>query len=210
MNKRGQSAKEAFVGIEGAFPRNTPPGVQQNSRRASQKARRLFRGSARSRIRRCSGAVSAGQTVRQPFSRLEDVYKRQVTGSTAVYGNAVKNGAEIAIAEINALGGQQYEMKFEDDENDAEKAINAYNSLKDWGMQILMGTVTSNPCIAVAAETANDNMFQLTPSGSAEGCIANDNAFRVCFSDPEQGTLCLLYTSYFHSCWGYIHFAEQY
>ena len=112
-----------------------------------------------------------------------------VTGSTAVYGNAVKNGAEIAIAEINALGGQQYEMKFEDDENDAEKAINAYNSLKDWGMQILMGTVTSNPCIAVAAETANDNMFQLTPSGSAEGCIANDNAFRVCFSDPEQGTL---------------------
>lgn len=112
-----------------------------------------------------------------------------VTGSTAVYGNAVKNGAEIAIAEINALGGQQYEMKFEDDENDAEKAINAYNSLKDWGMQVLMGTVTSNPCIAVAAETANDNMFQLTPSGSAEGCIANDNAFRVCFSDPEQGTL---------------------
>lgn len=57
----------------------------------------------------------------------------------------MKNGAEIAIAEINALGGQQYEMKFEDDENDAEKAINAYNSLKDWGMQILMGTVTSNP-----------------------------------------------------------------
>ncbi len=98
----------------------------------------------------------------------------------------MKNGAEIAIAEINALGGQQYEMKFEDDENDAEKAINAYNSLKDWGMQILMGTVTTNPCIAVAAETANDNMFQLTPSGSAEGCIANDNAFRVCFSDPSR------------------------
>ena len=68
-----------------------------------------------------------------------------VTGSTAVYGNAVKNGAEIAIAEINALGGQQYEMKFEDDENDAEKAINAYNSLKDWGMQLSLGSVTSKP-----------------------------------------------------------------
>ena len=107
-----------------------------------------------------------------------------VTGSTAVYGNAVKNGAEIAIAEINALGGQQYEMKFEDDENDAEKAINAYNSLKDWGMQILMGTVTSNPCIAVAAETANDNMFQLTPSGSAEGCIAT--TMRSAFASPTR------------------------
>ncbi|MGE4213933.1 MAG: ABC transporter substrate-binding protein, partial [Anaerotignaceae bacterium] len=62
-----------------------------------------------------------------------------------------------------------------------------YNALKDWGMQALMGTVTSTPCIAVADKTAADNMFQITPSGSAVPCIANDNAFRVCFSDPDQG-----------------------
>lgn len=118
-----------------------------------------------------------------------------LTGGAAVYGNAVKNGAEIAVKEINAKGGLQYELKFEDDEHDAEKSVNAYNKLKDWGMQILMGTVTSTPCIAVAAETASDNMFQITPSGSAEACIANDNAFRVCFSDPEQGTLSADYIS---------------
>ncbi|MEG0768358.1 MAG: ABC transporter substrate-binding protein [Ruthenibacterium sp.] len=112
-----------------------------------------------------------------------------VTGGAAVYGIAVKNGAELAVKEINAKGAQQYELNFQDDEHDAEKAVNAYNNLKDWGMQALMGTVTSTPCIAVAAETATDNMFQLTPSGSAEDCIVNDNAFRVCFSDPEQGTL---------------------
>ena len=118
-----------------------------------------------------------------------------VTGAAAVYGNAVKLGAEIAVEEINAKGGIQYEFKFEDDENDAEKSINAYNNLKDWGMQILMGTVTSTPCIAVAAETSADNMFQITPSGSAEDCSATDNAFRVCFSDPEQGTLSAEYIS---------------
>ena len=118
-----------------------------------------------------------------------------VTGAAAVYGNAVKLGAEIAVEEINAKGGIQYEFKFEDDENDAEKSINAYNNLKDWGMQILMRTVTSTPCIAVAAETSADNMFQITPSGSAEDCIATDNAFRVCFSDPEQGTLSAEYIS---------------
>ena len=117
------------------------------------------------------------------------------TGAAAVYGNAVKLGAEIAVEEINAKGGIQYEFKFEDDENDAEKSINAYNNLKDWGMQILMGTVTSTPCIAVAAETSADNMFQITPSGSAEDCIATDNAFCVCFSDPEQGTLSAEYIS---------------
>ena len=112
-----------------------------------------------------------------------------VTGSAAEYGLAVRGGAEIAVAELNASGGQQYELKFEDDEHDTEKAVNAYNSLKDWGMQVLMGTVTSAPSIAVEAETSADNMFQLTPSGSAEDCIKEANAFRMCFSDPEQGAL---------------------
>ena len=111
-----------------------------------------------------------------------------VTGGAAVYGLAVKNATELAVNEINALGGVQLEFQFEDDEHDAEKSVNAYNSLKDWGMQMLLGTVTSAPCIAVAAETANDNMFQLTSSGSAVECVQYDNAFRVCFSDPGQGT----------------------
>lgn len=113
-----------------------------------------------------------------------------VTGGAALYGIAVKNAAELAVKEINEKGGingMQVEFKFEDDVHDAEKSVNAYNSLKDWGMQILMGTVTSTPCQAVVEETHNDNMFQLTPSGSAVESIKYDNAFRVCFSDPNQG-----------------------
>lgn len=113
-----------------------------------------------------------------------------VTGGAAVYGQAVKNGAQIAIDEINAAGGvngAQLEFNFQDDEHDAEKSVNAYNTLKDWNMQVLMGTVTSTPCIAVAQESSNDQIFQLTPSGSAVECVQNDNAFRVCFSDPNQG-----------------------
>lgn len=112
------------------------------------------------------------------------------TGGAAVYGQAVKNAAELAVDEINAAGGVngvQLEFQFQDDEHDAEKAVNAYNALKDWGMQILMGTVTSAPCIAVVEKSQADNMFQLTPSGSAVESIAYDNAFRVCFSDPNQG-----------------------
>ena len=114
-----------------------------------------------------------------------------VTGGAAVYGNAVKNGAQIAIDEINAAGGingAQIEYKFEDDEHDAEKAVNAYNTLKDWNMQLLMGTVTSAPCVAVSEKTKEDNIFQLTPSGTSVPCTQYDNAFRVCFSDPLQGT----------------------
>lgn len=113
-----------------------------------------------------------------------------LTGGAAVYGMAVKNGAQIAIDEINAAGGingMQIEYKFEDDECDAEKSVNAYNTLKDWDVQVLMGAVTSACSIAVSDKTAADNVFQLTPSGSAVECVQTDNAFRVCFSDPNQG-----------------------
>lgn len=119
-----------------------------------------------------------------------------VTGAAAVYGLAVKNGAQIAVDEINADGGingYQIEFNFQDDEHDAEKSVNAYNTLKDWGMQVLMGTVTSAPCVAVADKTNADNMLQITPSGSSVECAQNPNVFRVCFSDPDQGAASATY-----------------
>ena len=114
-----------------------------------------------------------------------------LTGGAAAYGDAVNKGAQIAVDEINAAGGingAKIEFRMEDDEHDAEKAVNAYNILKDWDMQMLVGTVTSAPCIAVEAEAVNDNMFLITPSGTAVECISGANAFRLCFSDPTQGT----------------------
>ena len=113
------------------------------------------------------------------------------TGDAAIYGTAVQNGIQLAVDEINEAGGingKQIEYKFEDDQSDSEKSLNAYNNLKDWGMQMLVGTVTSTPCTAVVEETQADNMFQLTPSATAENSIQYENAFRLCFSDPNQGT----------------------
>ena len=113
-----------------------------------------------------------------------------LTGGAAVYGIAAMNGSQIAVDEINAAGGingMTVELNFQDDELDSEKSVNAYNTLKDWGVQALDGCVTSACSIAVAAKTAEDNIFQLTPSGSAVECVANPNSFRVCFSDPNQG-----------------------
>ncbi len=114
-----------------------------------------------------------------------------LTGPAAAYGIAVQNGVDLAVKEINAAGGvngAMLEMNSQDDEHDPEESVNAYNNLKDWDMQILVGAVTSKPCIAVAAESANDNLFQITPSGSAVECAAPENVFRVCFADPAQGT----------------------
>ena len=114
-----------------------------------------------------------------------------LTGNNAIYGNAVMNGAQMAVDEINADGGingVQLEFDFQDDESDAERAVNAYNQLKDWGMDMLVGTVTSSPCEAVVARSNEDNMFQITPSATSVNSIQYENAFRMCFSDPSQGT----------------------
>lgn len=114
-----------------------------------------------------------------------------LTGGSALYGNAVKNGGQVAVDEINANGGiNGYQVKwiFEDDEADGEKAVNAYNTLKDEGMQMFVGTTTSGACMSVIAETENDNMFQITPSGTTADITKPANVYRMCFSDPAQGT----------------------
>lgn len=121
-----------------------------------------------------------------------------LTGGAAIYGNAAMNGAQIAVDEINAAGGiNGAQIKFlkEDDQHDPEKSVNAYNSLKDQGMQILMGTVTSTPCVAVADKAFADGMFVLTPSASSTDVIVNDNVFQVCFTDPNQGAKSAEYIS---------------
>ena len=119
-----------------------------------------------------------------------------LTGPNAVYGMATKGGAEIAVKEINALGGMQLSLDYQDDEADPEKSINAYNAMKGDGMQVLVGATTSGACLAVSAETYNDRIFQLTPSGSSPDITAGkDNVFQVCFTDPGQGETAAQYIS---------------
>ena len=138
-----------------------------------------------------AGTESAGAAAAEDGAAFKIGGIGPTTGAAAIYGTAVMNGAELAVKEINEAGGingMQVEFKFEDDEHDAEKSVNAYNSLKDWGMQMLMGTVTTTPCVAVVEKTAEDGMYELTPSASSTDVIDNDNVFQVCFTDPNQGT----------------------
>lgn len=113
-----------------------------------------------------------------------------LTGGAAVYGTCVARSAQIAVDEVNALGGLQFELNCQDDEHDAEKAVSAYNSLKDWKMQIFCGTVTTKPALAVGPEACDDRIFMLTPSASAvDVAYSGDNVFQICFADPMQGSV---------------------
>jgi len=120
-----------------------------------------------------------------------------LTGGAALYGSSVNNAAQIAVEEINAISPDfQIEYDGQDDEHDAEKSVNAYNNLKDWGVQAIVGCVTTTPCVAVAAEANADRVFMLTPSASATSVTASgDNIFQLCFSDPNQGSASAEYIS---------------
>lgn len=133
-----------------------------------------------------SGSAPAGSSAAAPI-KIGGI--GPLTGSAATYGIATRNGAQIAVDEINAKGGMQFELNFQDDEADPEKGINAYHSLQDWDMQVLYGCTTTGSCVNVAAEAYGDRYFQLTPSASSTDVTAGkDNVFQVCFTDPGQGS----------------------
>lgn len=115
-----------------------------------------------------------------------------LTGDASSYGISVKQGAQLAIDEINAAGGlngNEFSFIMKDDKASPEDAQTAYDQLMDEGMQISIGSVTSGSCVSFAAKSVEDNLFFITPSASSADVIVEDNAFRVCFGDPQQGTI---------------------
>ena len=151
------------------------------------------------------GGSSDGGSAEVPADTFKIGGIGPVTGAAAIYGSATKYGAQVAIDEVNAAGTTKMALNWQDDEHDPEKSVNAYNTLKDWGMQILVGTTTTTPCVAVSTETNNDRIFELTPSASSVNVLGGeeigadnprkDNVFQMCFTDPNQGTASAQYIS---------------
>ena len=151
----------------------------------------------------CGGNANSGSGESADTAAIKIGGIGPTSGPAAIYGQATQHGAEIAVEEINALGGIQFELNWQDDEHDPEKSVNAYNTLKDWGMQVLVGTTTTGPSVAVSAETNADRIFELTPSassvdvigGQTDGIPRKDNVFQMCFTDPNQGIASAQYIS---------------
>ena len=113
-----------------------------------------------------------------------------LTGGAAVYGTAVKNAAQLAVDEINAAGGLngiKFKLVAMDDVNDATKIATNYAALLEGGMQLSLGTVTTNPCKEFKKLSKDDNVFFLTPSASADEIPEFDNGYQMCFADGNQG-----------------------
>lgn len=139
----------------------------------------------------CSGSGSSGSTGDGATLRIGGI--GPLTGDYANYGTSVQKGAALAVEEINAAGGFngfKLELLFEDSKGDPDSATAAYGKLMDANIHLSLGTVLSGEMAAVAAAGAEDGILMLSPSASAKDCISgNDAAFRLCFNDPQQGTV---------------------
>ncbi len=119
------------------------------------------------------------------------------TGETAVYGLAVKNGAELYFNQVNANGGingKQIEVVSYDNKGDDAEAVNAFNRLVDGGITAFLGDVLTGNTLAVVPEAYAINMPMITASATAAAVTVNEddgtvysNVFRSCFIDPFQG-----------------------
>lgn len=127
------------------------------------------------------------------------------TGEYAVYGLAVRNGAELYINQLNANGGingKQVELIIYDNKADNTEAVTAFTRMVGEGITALIGDVLTGNTLAVVGEAYPINMPMITASATAAAVTYDDttdtvfgNVFRTCFIDPFQGEKMAQYAS---------------
>ncbi|HAZ05800.1 MAG TPA: amino acid-binding protein [Acetobacterium sp.] len=115
-----------------------------------------------------------------------------MTGDAAIYGSSAEEGAQLAVAEINAAGGidgKNIELVAYDSKADQTEAINAYNRLRDQdGVVAVIGGTLSGETLAMKDIMVSDNMPVLSPTATAVEVTQDaPNVFRACFLDDYQG-----------------------
>lgn len=145
-----------------------------------------------------AGACVAFSSCKKGDETIKIGLSGPLTGSAAVYGQGVANAAQMAVDEINAKGGLngiKLELKVMDDVNDPTKVATNYAALVDWGMQVSLGTVTTQPALEFKNLSKNDNIFFMTPSASADAVRAESNGYQMCFADKKQGVAAANYVN---------------
>ena len=142
----------------------------------------------------CAGALTGCGGASDGYTSKNTEYvigvSGPLTGGAGMYGTAVANSAQLAVDEINAAGGlngTKFKLIALDDVNDATKVSTNYSSMYEGGMQVSLGTVTTQPGLEFANLSADDNVFFLTPSASGDAIPAKPNGYQMCFADGNQG-----------------------
>ncbi len=114
-----------------------------------------------------------------------------LTGPVAAYGAQVKDGAETAVAVINANGGingEQVVLKLADDAGDPAQGVSAANNLVADGIKFVVGPVTSGVAMAASDVFAENGVVMVTPTATAPDLTNRGltNVLRTCGRDDQQ------------------------
>lgn len=121
------------------------------------------------------------------------------TGAVAVYGLSALKGMELAVDEINEAGGvlgKQLVLISDDDKGEPSEAVTLYNKMMNEGVDAIIGAITSKPTDAVAANSTEDGIPIITPTGTMASITeGRPNVFRTCYTDPYQGQALATFTA---------------
>jgi len=117
-----------------------------------------------------------------------------LSGPIAYYGNESRDGALLAIEEINAAGGllgKQLTLISEDDEGNAEKSVNAFTRLTTRNnVSFIIGSSASGATLAMAGLAQSNRILLISPSATnVDVTKVGDYIFRTCYIDPFQGII---------------------
>lgn len=115
-----------------------------------------------------------------------------MTGTDAAFGTQLKNGAEQAVADINATGGingEQVELIVGDDAGDPRQGVSVANNFLGEGVHFVVGHFNSGVTIPASEVYVENGILMITP-GSTNPVVTERkmwNVFRTCGRDDQQG-----------------------
>ncbi|MGT2801446.1 branched-chain amino acid transport system substrate-binding protein [Streptococcus henryi] len=131
-------------------------------------------------------------------------YNLELSGAVAAYGNQEKNGADLAVEEINAAGGvdgKKIEVVSKDNKSDNSEAATLSTSLAtEDKVSLILGPATSGAVASASPNATKAGVPLLTPSGTQDDLTSKDGkvedfVFRTTFQDSYQGQVIAQYAT---------------
>jgi branched-chain amino acid transport system substrate-binding protein len=115
-----------------------------------------------------------------------------ITGSNASFGAQLKEGAEQAVADINAKGGvlgKKLELTVGDDACDPKQAVSVANQMASDKVVFVAGHFCSSSSIPASKVYLEEGILEITPASTNPALTDNGgwNIFRTCGRDDQQG-----------------------
>jgi branched-chain amino acid transport system substrate-binding protein len=117
-----------------------------------------------------------------------------MTGQYASFGEQMRRGAEMAVADLNAAGGvlgQQLKLQIGDDACDPKQAVAVANKFASDGVVFVAGHFCSGSSIPASTVYEEEDIIQISPASTNPKLTdeGGPNVFRTCGRDDQQGTV---------------------